>query len=296
MSAVPRPLFGAVTGADFPEALELPWGVILTPTYAHLMAHFMLAFERPERGKAHRGPWKSARAGIALDIEAQLHVPGHFEEEWFDRVNTIWWTVALLRIRISPFVRVPIISDTAFGEIPGMQGEAVFRVMEIQTGHLFGYASDTTVVDAADSAWISRFWLSGGQLFRRHPNLGNAIVGFDQSIWSGSHGLGLIQLWGAFELLFATSRHRKTFQLASRVSAFLEPPGETREALAREVASLYESRSDAAHGNPSGQEDAFFQSHALLRRVIIKMIQDDFVPSVLDLESLSQPGAVVGVH
>jgi hypothetical protein len=165
-------------------------------------------------------------------------------------------------------------------------------VMEVQSRSLFPATKQPARVAATDLDWLSVHWVAGGRLFQEHPNFANAFVAFDQSIWTTSHGLGLVQLWGAFELLFATSRYRKTHQLASRISAFLERPGEGRAALKNEVVELYHSRSDAAHGAPANQEEAFYKSYYLLRRVLLKNLENNYVLSVGDLENLSQPEAV----
>lgn len=272
------------------ERFPLALGVTITRTYAHLMAHFILAFKRSQPGRSHPGPWKSANAGISFDIEAQIEVPDGFEPpEWFDPLNTIWWTVGLLRLHLSHVVRVPVIAARSFLEISTDPELSELSVLEVNPSHLFPSPLEPPLIASSDLEWLARHWLSGGRLFREHANFANAFVAFDQSTWSTTHGLGLVRLWGAFELLFATSRHQKTRQLASRISAFLEPAGETRAALANDVVRLYDSRSDAAHGSPANQDDAFFESHALLRRVIVAVIEKDHVLSVSELERLSLP-------
>ena len=62
------------------------------------------------------------------------------------------------------------------------------------------------------------------------------------------------------------------------------------------VESLYDSRSDAAHGNPTGQGESFFASYLLLKRVILKIVEENYVQSVGDLERLSHPSAEHRVH
>jgi len=290
--------YGGVAGADL-EPLEflLPGGVALRRTYAHLMAHFILAFKRPAPGSHHPGPWKSANAGLSFDVEVEIFVPGDLAlNDWFDSLNTIWWTAALLRLRVSPHIRVPVVSVDALATLEELKGDARVSVLEIQQRALVEEIAAPPRISGADLDWLTSRWLSGGRLYREHANFANAFMAFDQSIWTSAYGLGLVQLWGAFELLFATSRYRKTMQMGSRISAYLEPPGESREALRIHIESLYESRSDAAHGNPAGQDESFFASYSLLKRVILKILAENYVLSVGDLERLSQPGAEHRVH
>jgi hypothetical protein len=298
MNRSPIDLYGGLAGAtlEVPE-FGLPGGVVIRTTYAHLMAHFILAFKRPEPGKHHPGPWKSANAGLTFDVEVEIFVPGEISlDKWFDSLNTIWWTTALLRLRASPQIRVPAFSADAFSSLGEAQGEARVRIMETSPRPLVGDSRAPVLIGTADLEWLESRWLSGGRLYQEHANFANAFMGFDQSIWASAYGLGLVQLWGAFELLFATSRYRKTTQLGSRISAYLEPPGDTREALKRQVECLYNSRCDAAHGNPTGQDEAFSASYSLLRRVILKILDENYVLTVNDLERLSQPDAERRVH
>jgi hypothetical protein len=298
MNRVPLDLYGGLAGAtlESPE-FALPGGVVLRRMYAHLMAHFILAFERPEPGKHHPGPWKSAHAGLTFDVEVEVYVPGELDlGGWFDTPNTIWWTAALLRLRVSPQIRVPVFSAESLSGLKLVKGDARVRVMETSPNSLVADTAKPAQIQLSDLLWLESKWLSGGRLYREHSNFANAFMGFDQSIWASTHGLGLVQLWGAFELLFATSRYRKTAQLGSRISAYLEPPGEGREQLKQKVEDLYNSRSDAAHGDPLGQDEAFTASYELLKRVILKILDENYVLSIDDLERLSQPGAEHRVH
>lgn len=291
-------LHGGVAGADL-EPLEflLPGGVALRKTYAHLMAHFVLAFKRPAPDSHHSGPWKSANAGLSFDVEVEIFVPGDLAlNDWFDSLNTIWWTAALLRLRVSPQIRVPVVSVDALASLGQLKGDARVSILETQQRALVEEVATPTRIRRADLDWLASRWLSGGRLYRDHANFANAFMSFDQSIWTSAYGLGLVQLWGAFELLFATSRYRKTTQLGSRISAYLEPPGESRDALKSHIESLYDSRSDAAHGNPVGQDESFLASYSLLKRVILKILEENYVLSVGDLERLSHPGAEHRVH
>jgi hypothetical protein len=57
-----------------PDAFDLGDGITIRRTYAHLMAHFVMAFASPPPGSFHPGPWKAANGAgaFAADIAADL--------------------------------------------------------------------------------------------------------------------------------------------------------------------------------------------------------------------------------
>ena len=65
-------LYAGVSGLELAEeSFDLGDGVVLSRTYAHLMAPFVMAFKRPaEHDQPHPGPWKSLGGGFAFDIDA----------------------------------------------------------------------------------------------------------------------------------------------------------------------------------------------------------------------------------
>ena len=77
MSAEAETVFAGLAHATLePTSFDLGNGVVLSHTYAHLMAPFMVAFHPAEPGKAHPTPWAAARGGLGFDIHLQLQVPG----------------------------------------------------------------------------------------------------------------------------------------------------------------------------------------------------------------------------
>lgn len=95
------PLFAGIAGVDLDvEAFELGHGVTLRRTYAHFMAPFLIAFSPAKKGSHHPAPWGAVKGGISFDIHIELHVPISFSvPKFFDRLNTIWWITALIRLK-----------------------------------------------------------------------------------------------------------------------------------------------------------------------------------------------------
>ena|SRR2546427_9943145 len=80
-----------------PESFDLGHGAVISRTYAHFMAPFMMAFAPAPPRKPHPGPWKAAKGGIYIDITAELFFPAITSIQQLDRMNTVWWIVALMR-------------------------------------------------------------------------------------------------------------------------------------------------------------------------------------------------------
>src|SRR5437879_369040 len=109
-------LFGGMAGVGIePDEFVLGEGITLRQTYAHFMAPFLMAFSPAEKGKAHPAPWSAVQGGLEFDILIELHIPSTFAgSHFFDRLNTIWWIAALIRLRGATAAHVPVIADRHF--------------------------------------------------------------------------------------------------------------------------------------------------------------------------------------
>lgn len=283
-------LYGGLGGVTLEcDYFELGQGVTISATYAHLMAPFLVAFKRPEEGQPHPAPWKAAQGGFAFDIVGELYIPLHFQPpEWFDRLNTIWWIAALMRLHLSPLLRVPAVANQSFSGMLQSQQECHIWPVEAQPRQLVPEPSPERVITQHGLKWVQSHWLSGANLMAQHDNFNIAFQAFDQCVFVSSSSLALIQLWGALEQLFSTSRNQKAFQLASRISAYLEQEQMLREGLYDRITELYrEKRSPAAHGTPVREAEPLWETYALTKRVLTKTIQSNHVPTRSEIEALT---------
>lgn len=123
-----------------------------------------MAFAPAERGKPHPGPWSAVNDGIGLDIHVQLFVPSDFNlPNFFDRLNTVWWITALIRLRGAFRAHVPIIADRAFSEIPENWQKAKMLPIEVLPRQLSAKTALTELSDE-DIQWLRNVWISGGRL------------------------------------------------------------------------------------------------------------------------------------
>jgi hypothetical protein len=229
------------------DAFELGHGLSLRPTYAHLMAPHMMAFSPAQAGKPHPPPWRAAKGGFAYDITVELAVPiGVDLPGGLSVQDTIWWIAALLRIAGHPYLPVPVISDISFSQIAGLRSEPDLHPFEITLRIL--HAGDPEIQKLEDDlVWIREKWSIGAKLLKDNPTFFSAVRAFDFCTVEGRRSLSLLSVWGAIEELFAPSAGELRFRVSSNIAAYLEPPGQKRFALFKEILKLYDVRSRAAH-------------------------------------------------
>jgi len=252
-------LYGLV---PVPETFDLGHGAVISRTYAHFFAPFMMAFSPAPPGKHHPGPWKPAKGGLALDITAEVFLPATTSIPQLDRVNTVWWIVALMRLHATTSVSVPVISSERFASIPSVQQEPQLWPMEIHTPRLFPEGSTACSVEITELEWLRDHWYEAAALLRKE-DFSLAFRAVDSSVWNHTPSLALVAVWGALERLFSPSNVELSFRVSANIAAYLAPPGRERYALFKKVKGLYDSRSKAAHG--SGGADLLPYGRAGLR-------------------------------
>jgi len=251
-------LYGGIAGAELPvDQFDLGHGIILSRTYAHLMAPFMMAFTPAPPGKHHPAPWRPAKGGFGFDIVAQLHIPRDFSlPGWFDKLNTIWWLAALLRLKASHSVIVPVVASEAFSHARDTENEIEFWPIEIEPYRLQMVVNPSILLED-DLSWVRDHWPAGGRLMSESKAFNLLFRGFDQCLFTRNPALSLLFLWSTLEGIFSPARSELRFRISSNIAAYLEQPGEDRLALQKRVAKLYDARSAVAHGTSQHEDSAF---------------------------------------
>jgi hypothetical protein len=106
-----------------PDSFDIGHSARISRTYAHFMAPFMMAFAPAPPGKPHPAPWKPAKGGLYIDITTELFLPAGTSIPQLDRMNTVWWIAALMRMYAASSISVPVISSERFASIPTIQEE-----------------------------------------------------------------------------------------------------------------------------------------------------------------------------
>lgn len=247
------------------------------------MAPFLMAFAPASPGKPHPAPWKPANGGLAIDINAELFLPAACKLEHLDRLNTIWWIVALLRLKVASSLFVPIISSERFSAIPMIEQQPELWPMEIYS-HLRTPQHENIRIDVVELEWLKLHWQPASILFG-NEDFAIAFLAVDSSRSAPDPSLALVAVWGALERLFSASKQELTFRVSANIASYLEPPGRERYRCFRQIKALYDHRSRAAHGDHNKETTPYKETLAIARRALLKIVESRHVPRKDELEA-----------
>ena len=279
--------FGGVAGAVLPvDAFEICDGLVLRKTYVHVMSPYMLAFRRPERASQHHpGPWKSARGGVWMDVEIEIALRQGTRPTGFDRLNTLWWIVALLRLSSGAPLKLPVVSDVSFSVIADGSIEPSLWPIETLQRQFRTVSSPPLTIENEQLLWVRKAFGPGAELMNDRA-FGRAFRTFDAAIWAHSGDSALVTIWAALETLIQPGRHQITNRLASSLAALLEPPGPRRNRLFGRVKSLYEARGGSAHASRSPEAQQLLASFEIGRQSFMSCIDKRALPKVAELQEM----------
>jgi hypothetical protein len=252
---------------------------------ADQVAPFTMAFKQPaEYDQPHPGPWKSLGGGFAFDIDAEIKIPASLDSPQGTQADIARMIGMLLRLGVHPALRLPAFANHSFSTIADRpERETWLRPNEFQSRY-FPLDSDSEQIGAAEAAWVAKRWRVGLQLSKESAEFALAAEAIDSGQFVQKSALALVSLWAALEALFSPSTSELKFRVSALIASYLEPPGQSRHALQRAVAKLYDKRSAAAHGKPRHETDDLLETFNLLARVLRKILDDQAVPSKQDLE------------
>jgi hypothetical protein len=250
------------------------------------MAPFMMAFSPAEPGRHHPAPWSAVSGGLSFDIHVQLEVP-------YKAIAALslppefvpWWITALLRLRIAPVFVVPVVGEQSFEEAKEHHDKARYYPIETNSKVLSMTTETRSTITELDAAWVAKHWVEASHLFNQREALQMLFESVDQSMFARHRDLALLWLWGGLEALFSSDKMELKYRISTAIASFLEPAGLSRMTAQKRIAKLYDSRSAAAHGREDKQKDSLQQTYNVARRVVIKIIEDNRVPTNAELEA-----------
>lgn len=280
-------IFGGFASAELEvDSFDFGDGIVISRTFAHLMAPFLMAFGPAEPGKPHPAPWKPASGGTGFDIVAELAVPKEFNPpKSFDCLNTVWWFAALTRLRATTLVSVPVIAREPFSRAKDIEHEIQFWPVEAEAKRLILERKPARTIGNSDLEWIRDHWRSGALLMHESKEFNLLVQAFDQSLFARSVPLALLSIWAALEAVFSPGSNELKFRVTALIATYLEPPGAQRQALQKRLGKLYNSRSAAAHGRPEALLEPLLDTHSFMKRIVIRIIECDEVPTPRGLEA-----------
>ena len=279
-------LYAGFSGLELElDSFDLGSGVSIRKTYAHLMSPFIMAFTPAPAGGPHPAPWKAVRGPLGLDVTAELHVPlavAETDEERFAIARVIGF---LIRIGVNPATSLVVVSSHSFSDVPALQeNEALLVPLEVQKRR-FPLSVASGAGNTANLEWVRDRWRLTHAMAAHSDEFAFAVEALDIGQFIAGTALALVSTWAALEALFSPSTTELKFRVSSLIAAFLEPPGVQRATLQKEIATLYDKRSAAAHGKSKHDDQDLLASFNLLRRVVIAIIDRRAVPSKAELEA-----------
>ncbi len=272
------PLFGGIAGLELPvDEFEITPGLAIAKTYAHLMVPLVLAFARPAQPKAHHpGPWASLH-GRGLDITTEVRLAEGAEPLRFDRLNTLWFVVALLRLRLAQPLQMVLLADRPLNTVPSDVARANLLPIELDLTH-------STMVPKRAAGEVDLQWmknhLSSADTLMTDPVFNRAFRTLDQAVAISNPGAGIVIAWAAIEALFRPGSQRITDRISRALATHLHPSGSVRDRSFGLIVKSYEARGGAVHAGRTPETKEFQTAFQLARAAFIATIEAGQLPNI----------------
>ncbi|APA84330.1 hypothetical protein BJG93_02170 [Paraburkholderia sprentiae WSM5005] len=279
--------YAGLTQLSLPEGvdeLDLGKGLMLRSTYAHLMQTNIMAFNPPRlKGEHHAGPWKATSTHAGWDVTVELSIPRSYEPPHGLSYHDVGRTITvLMRLVCDPGIRLLVESNHSLSNGTELDDNEI-RIAPVESTPQYislGFINpEDTEHAGARVSWVKANWKNAVDLMGTHGNFRLAMDAFALSTFVPHHALTLISLWGALEALFSPSTSELRFRVSILIASYLHPPGPERANLQKEIFDLYDMRSAAAHGKPKHNLDHLAKTFNLIKSVLTRMIEDNFVPT-----------------
>ncbi len=279
-------LFGGITGFPLPvQHFELLPGLTLTRTYAHLIAPFIMAFSPPHKPTApHPGPWAALSEG-GMTILVEVKLAAGVSPLDFDRLNTLWFVVALLRLRLALPLQMPVLADRALQQVAASVEAANLLPIELNLSQLL--TAPPRSPTEADLEWVRDNIVAAAQLMKE-PTFNRAFLTLDRAVAIQTPGAGIVIAWAAIETLIRPGSQRITERVSRALAAHLQPPGPVRDRIFGEIVKSYDARGGAAHAGAVPEAEQFHAAFRLARDAVMRAIEKRAVPDIDALLNLWQ--------
>ncbi|MGA0571022.1 hypothetical protein ACO2Q9_09915 [Variovorax sp. VNK109] len=274
-------LYAAVGGLELPQPeFELFPGLRLRQTYCRVIAPYLMAYAPPARPELpHPGPWTALGEG-GLTVHAELELAANTESLGFDRLNTVWFTVALLRLRLGQPLRVPVVADRPFSEIANHPDISNLVAIELQVPLV--RTAPLRAPTEEDLRWV-RINLEAAATLMKDPVFNRALQTLDRAVSIANPGAGIVIAWAAIEALLRPGQQRITEKVCKALATMLHPPGSARDRAYTDIAASYEARGGAAHAGRMPDSKQFIAAFSLARSALMTSIEHGALPSVDEL-------------
>ena len=276
-------VYGGVSGAGLAvDQFEIVEGLFLRRTFAHVMSPYLMAFAEPDApSKLHPGPWRPVSGGNGFDLHIEIALAKGASPTNFDRVNTVWWTLSLLRLLTGMPLVLPVLSDTAFADAKDCVQDLQFWPVEMarpRSGQLL--ANQLISVDYLE---VVRMLFVPGATLMEIEHFNRAYKTMDAAPLAHSSGAAMVMMWAALETLYRPGQHQITKRLSKAIATHIAAPGLKREILQQRAAKLYELRGSSVHNSHEATGAVLAETADLVRLAFINCMEQGTVPDADEL-------------
>ena len=272
------------------DEFDLGEGLVIRPTYAHLMTSNTMAFNPPAKpGMHHPAPWKATSKHEGFDVHAELFIPSSYKPKNLTHHEVARTIVVMMRLFCDPQIRFLVQASHSLSEIANVPDREI-QIDPIESTAMYvslGFADPADTDGAASRLyWVRNYWQNAVDLMGSHADFRLAMEAFAMSTFIPHHALTLVSLWGALEVLFSPATSELRFRVSVLIAAYVYPAGQDRARVQKEIFDLYDKRSAAAHGKPKHNTDHLLQTFNIVQRVLKRMIEEKEVPTKTALNDL----------
>lgn len=270
-------LYGGLSGVTLPDAaFDLGFGLTMRQTYSKLTLPYILAFAPPSKPTAPSpGPWAPVgEKSLVMAIELELDGDGVLG---FDRINTLWFVVALLRLKVALPIKMPVLSDRPFQRIAADTERANVFPVEVQLQQLS--TAPPTEPSLSDFEWLRDNLFAASELMK-DPVFNRSFQTLDGGVHSQNAGAGIVIAWAAIETLIRPGNTRITERVCRALAAYLNGPGPARDRAFTYIERCYAARGGAAHAGTPPEAEQFQTAFGLARSALLRSIECQERPDI----------------
>ncbi|MCA3278584.1 MAG: hypothetical protein ING10_04855 [Roseomonas sp.] len=273
-------LFGGLTGAamEIPEFVITP-GLVVREAFAHVFGTYMVAFGKPARTNSHHpGPWVAATGGVGFDISIEVALAQGISPTGFDRLNSLWWLLVLLRLRSGLGLRMPVVSTAAFAVAPTLSEQPTMWSMEIQPTAIPLTRSHFDTITQKDLEWVAAVYVRAEKLMC-DADFNRALSLFDGVRWAHDPRAAVTLTWSALEAVIRPGRTGIKKALSSALAAFLADERSERNRLFALIGEAYEHRGVITHAAANVELDPAMVTFDIARRFFCRCLDLGNIPA-----------------
>jgi len=275
---------------EIPEFVVMP-GLVVREAFAHVFGTYMVAFGRPEHERAHHpGPWVAANGGVGFDVSIEVALAQGVWPTGFDRLNSLWWLLVLLRLRTGLGLRMPVVSTAAFAVVPTLAARPTMWSVEVQPKAIPLTANLSDTITKSDLEWVAGVYVRSEGLMR-DPAFNRALSLFDGVRWAHDPRAAVTLTWSALEAVLRPGRTGIKKALSSALAAFLTDERNERDRLFAIVGEAYEHRGQVTHAAEYVELDPAIVTFDIARRFFCRCLDLTSIPTFDSLMTAWKSGA-----